>query len=110
MDRRISRSDRAARSRATIRKGGSRVFLVALTALLTLLMAPLATSAQDDWAAPRTVLIPETGHTVDGVFLDTWREWGGVTAFGNRSPRSSKRTARSCSTTSTHGSSMCRTI
>ena len=84
MDRRISRSDRAARSRATIRRGGSRVFLVAMTALLALLMAPLATSAQDDdWAAPRTVLIPETGHTIDGVFLDSWREWGGAAAFGN---------------------------
>ena len=83
MDRRIIRSDRAARSRATIRKGGSRAFIVAITALLTLLMLPMATSAQDDWAAPRTVYIPETGHTIDGVFLDTWREWGGASAFGN---------------------------
>ncbi len=83
MYRRISRSDRAARSRATIRKGGSRAVLFALTALLTLLMAPMATSAQDDWSAPRTVYIPETGHTIDGVFLDSWREWGGVAAFGN---------------------------
>lgn len=56
---------------------------VALTALLTLLLLPLGTSAQSDWAAPRTVLIPETGHTVDGVFLDVWREWGGATAYGN---------------------------
>ncbi len=83
MNRRISRSDRAARSRATIRKGGSRAFVVALTALLTLLLLPMGTSAQDDWAAPRTVLIPETGHTIDGVFLDSWREWGGISAFGN---------------------------
>jgi lipoprotein-anchoring transpeptidase ErfK/SrfK len=83
MDRRISRSDRAARSRATIRKGGSRALIVALTALLALTLFPLGTSAQDDWAAPRTVLIPETGHTIDGVFLDSWREWGGASAFGN---------------------------
>jgi lipoprotein-anchoring transpeptidase ErfK/SrfK len=83
MNRWISRNDRAARSRATIRKGGSRAVLVALTALLTLLLVPLGTSAQSDWAPPRTVLIPETGHTVDGVFLDVWREWGGATAFGN---------------------------
>ena len=39
MDGTISRNDRVARSRATIRKGGSRAVLVALTALLTLLMA-----------------------------------------------------------------------
>ena len=83
MDRRISRSDRAARFRATIRKGGSRTLLLALTALLALSMFPMGASAQDDWAAPRTVYIPETGHTIDGVFLDTWREWGGATAFGN---------------------------
>jgi lipoprotein-anchoring transpeptidase ErfK/SrfK len=83
MDRRITRSDRVARSRATIRKGGSRALIVALTALLALTLFPLGTSAQDDWAAPRTVLIPETGHTIDGVFLDSWREWGGTSAFGN---------------------------
>jgi len=83
MNRWISQKDRAARSRATIRKGGSRAVLVALTAMLTLLLLPLGTSAQSDWAPPRTVAIPETGHTIDGVFLDVWREWGGVTAFGN---------------------------
>ncbi|HET9660657.1 MAG TPA: L,D-transpeptidase [Thermomicrobiales bacterium] len=83
MNRWISRNDRDARSRATIRTGGSRALLVALTALLTLLLVPVGTSAQDDWAPPRTVLIPETGHTIDGVFLDVWREWGGATAFGN---------------------------
>ncbi len=35
-----------------------------------------------DWAPPRTVYIPETGHTIDGLFLDLWREWGGANAFG----------------------------
>ena len=83
MDRRISWSDRDARIRATIRKGGSRSLLFALTALLALSLFPMGAAAQDDWSAPRTVYIPETGHTVDGVFLDTWREWGGASAFGN---------------------------
>src|SRR3954454_18920913 len=83
MNRWDSHNDRDARSRATIRKGGSRAVLVALTALLTLLLLPMGTSAQSDWAPPRTVLIQETGHTVDGVFLDVWREWGGTAAFGN---------------------------
>ncbi|MFT4039448.1 MAG: L,D-transpeptidase, partial [Thermomicrobiales bacterium] len=36
-----------------------------------------------NWSAPTTVYIPETGHSVDGVFLDAWREWGGTTAWGN---------------------------
>lgn len=83
MNRSVNRIDRAARVRATIRKGGSRTLLLALTALLALSLFPMGAAAQDDWAAPRTVYIPETGHTVDGVFLDTWREWGGATAFGN---------------------------
>ena len=30
------------------------------------------TSAQE-WAPPRTVFVPETGHTTDGLFLDLWR-------------------------------------
>lgn len=83
MERWISRKDRDTRSRATIVKGGSRAFLVALTALLTLLMVPLGTNAQSDWSAPRTVYIPESGHTIDGVFLDVWRDGGGAAAFGN---------------------------
>jgi hypothetical protein len=36
-----------------------------------------------NWSAPTTVYVPETGHSVDGVFLDAWREWGGTTAWGN---------------------------
>ncbi len=35
-----------------------------------------------DWAPPRTVYVPETGHTIDGVFLDLWRGWGGAGGFG----------------------------
>ena len=42
-----------------------------------------AATAQDGWSPPRTVYIPETGHTIDGVFLDTWREWSGAASFGN---------------------------
>ncbi|MFN8591000.1 MAG: L,D-transpeptidase [Thermomicrobiales bacterium] len=32
---------------------------------------------------PRTVYIPETSQTIDGVFLDVWREWGGAQSWGN---------------------------
>ncbi|HLL49635.1 MAG TPA: L,D-transpeptidase [Thermomicrobiales bacterium] len=35
------------------------------------------------WSPPRTVYIPETGHAVDGVFLDSWRAWGGPASWGN---------------------------
>jgi lipoprotein-anchoring transpeptidase ErfK/SrfK len=36
-----------------------------------------------EWAPPSTVYIPETGHSIDGVFLDYWRYNGGVSSFGN---------------------------
>ena len=36
------------------------------------LAVPLAASAQG-WSAPRTVFVPSTGHTTDGLFLDLWR-------------------------------------
>src|SRR5215207_1464055 len=62
-----------------------------LTLLLVAILTPalsLAFSAQsglksasaqsaDDWAPPKTVYIPETGQTIDGYFLDLWREAGG---------------------------------
>ena len=35
-----------------------------------------------NWAAPRTVYIPETGQAIDGVFLDSWRAWGGAESWG----------------------------
>jgi lipoprotein-anchoring transpeptidase ErfK/SrfK len=42
-----------------------------------------ASAQESDWSAPRTVYIPETGHTIDGVFLDYWRAAGGAEAYGN---------------------------
>ena len=40
---------------------------------LTAFLFPLGASAQG-WSAPRTVFVPSTGHTTDGLFLDVWRE------------------------------------
>ena len=40
------------------------------------------TASLADWAPPETVYVPETGHSVDGVFLDLWRGWGGANGFG----------------------------
>ena len=32
--------------------------------------------------APTTVYLPATGHTIDGLFLNAWREWGGANLIG----------------------------
>lgn len=59
--------------------------LLALVAILLALIAPAITLPQDasaQWAPPRTVYIPETGQSIDGYFLDTWRSWG-VASIGN---------------------------
>jgi lipoprotein-anchoring transpeptidase ErfK/SrfK len=42
-----------------------------------------AAAPSADWSPPTTVYVPETGHTVDGVFLDLWRGWGAANGFGN---------------------------
>ncbi len=52
--------------------------LTAVVVFLALFAPALmrAPSASAEWAAPRTVYVPETGHSVDGYFLDVWRTWG----------------------------------
>jgi hypothetical protein len=64
--------------------------LVGLFALLVgLVGSPLLASAQQvspvtatDWSPPRTVYIPDTGQTIDGVFLDFWRANNGIANYG----------------------------
>ena len=85
-------------------RGGRRVGIALFVlALLAVLLAPLSTVAQDsgqiepmegevepaaevssttDWSAPTTVYMPETGHTIDGVFLDYWRANSGINNYG----------------------------
>jgi hypothetical protein len=70
--------------------GRSRRFglLVATFGLVLALIAPMAaTTAQEaapqEWTAPRTVYIAETGQTLDRLFLDAWREGGGAASYGN---------------------------
>lgn len=70
------------------RVSGSSVAALALLALVLPLAAlfamPGQSSAQDsDWSAPSTVYIPDTGQTIDGVFLDQWRAGGAADAYGN---------------------------
>ncbi|CAN5649881.1 L,D-transpeptidase [soil metagenome] len=43
----------------------------------------LGSSNQDGWSPPSTVYIPDTGQSIDGVFLDYWRANGGANSFGN---------------------------
>jgi hypothetical protein len=55
--------------------------LLPAIALLLAMLAPAVThpqaaEAQIRWSPPRTVYIPETGHSIDGYFLDVWRSWG----------------------------------
>lgn len=63
--------------------------LLAIISLLLSTLGPARVAAQDeaastasDWAAPRTVYIPETGQTLDQLFLDLWRNAGGASSYG----------------------------
>lgn len=52
-----------------------------MTSVMPLPFQPVA--AQDNnWAPPATVYIPESGHTLDQLFLNLWRSAGGAMAFG----------------------------
>ncbi|MEJ7839932.1 MAG: L,D-transpeptidase [Thermomicrobiales bacterium] len=57
------------------------VFSLLLTVLMPLQQAN-AQATTPGWSAPRTVYIPETGQTLDQLFLDLWRGAGGASAFG----------------------------
>ncbi len=54
-------------------RGRSSAIAVAVVALLISSYLPAVSNAQE-WSPPRTVWVAETGHTVDGYFLDEWRE------------------------------------
>jgi len=62
---------------------GTIAFVLAAAALLLTMFAPLVSpAAAQEWSAPRTVYIDETGHTLDQVFLDVWREGGREMSYG----------------------------
>jgi lipoprotein-anchoring transpeptidase ErfK/SrfK len=68
--------------------------LLALIGVVALLLSPALVAAQGSggqlttpsrsapWSPPSTVYIPETGQTIDGVFLDFWRTNGGIANYG----------------------------
>jgi lipoprotein-anchoring transpeptidase ErfK/SrfK len=57
-------------------------------------VSPDLASSEQSWSAPRTVFIPESGQTIDGVFLDFWRAAGGEAAYGNPISREFDRNGR----------------
>jgi lipoprotein-anchoring transpeptidase ErfK/SrfK len=65
---------------------GTFVSLGFVALVLSLILTPIGVSAQtissSDWSPPRTVYIPDTGHTIDGVFLDYWRANNGIANYG----------------------------
>jgi lipoprotein-anchoring transpeptidase ErfK/SrfK len=65
---------------------GSLALILAIFSLLMTSVMPSASqpaaAQSSDWAPPATVYIPETGHTLDRLFLDLWRNAGGASAFG----------------------------
>ncbi len=65
--------------------GGRLTGLIAVVAVLMAAIAPAASAYPIDptWAPPSTVYVPETGHTIDGLFLDLWRSGGGALSYGN---------------------------
>jgi L,D-transpeptidase-like protein len=50
-----------------------RLVFALVAALATCFSVSLSHSAAQEWSAPRTVFVPDTGHTADGLFLDLWR-------------------------------------
>jgi len=50
--------------------------------LMVATTAAQSADASDDWRPPATVYLEETGHTLDRLFLDLWRDAGGAGAFG----------------------------
>ncbi|MBA3275573.1 MAG: L,D-transpeptidase [Chloroflexia bacterium] len=61
---------------------GAIALVFATAALLITMLAPLASPAAAQWSPPQTVYIEETGHSLDQVFLDVWRDNGKESSYG----------------------------
>ena len=59
--------------------------LAAIVVVLMTAAAPAVSAYPVDpnWSPPTTVYIPETGQSIDGLFLDLWRSGGGALSYGN---------------------------
>jgi lipoprotein-anchoring transpeptidase ErfK/SrfK len=54
------------------RRLGRSLAAIAIIVGVLVSLLPRGTAAES-WSAPRTVFVPTTGHTADGLFLDVWR-------------------------------------
>lgn len=72
-------------STSRIRAAWRLIGLFAVAAVLLAAITPPANAypVDPDWAPPRTVYVPATGQTIDGLFLDLWRGGGGALSYGN---------------------------
>lgn len=63
----------------------ARFLAVGVLALLLAMLSPLTPttlSHNSSWSPPTTVYLPETGQTLDQLFLEQWRNGGGDSAYG----------------------------
>lgn len=63
----------------------TRFVVAGVLALLTAMLSPFSSttlSHASPWSPPATVYLPETGQTLDQLFLDQWRNGGGASAYG----------------------------
>ena len=67
----------AVRSAYTRERIARLLFAIVIVLGLFNLVPPSLAIAQE-WSSPRTVFVPTTGHTTDGLFLDVWRSDRGV--------------------------------
>lgn len=56
--------------------------LMSLAVVMSTLLPAFSTPAGAEWSAPRTVYFEQTGHTLDQIFLDFWRENNGWANYG----------------------------
>ncbi|MDQ3614106.1 MAG: hypothetical protein M3412_07220, partial [Chloroflexota bacterium] len=66
-----------------------RIYRLMMFAIIAALLGPIAimggsapSAGAQGWAPPNTVYMAETGHTLDRVFLDQWRDGGGAATYG----------------------------
>src|SRR4051812_14583233 len=50
-------------------------FAVVLAVIGMLLGSTASPVSAQDWSPPRTVWVEDAGHTIDGYFLDLWRDY-----------------------------------
>src|SRR5262245_7403155 len=60
-----------------VRPASKRTRAIAIASAIAglLLFSTVSPSVAQDWSPPRTVWVEDAGHTVDGYFLDLWREY-----------------------------------